>query len=117
MRRRMMLAVVAVFAIFVYAMPAFAESEQIKDEIIYEIIVDRFNNGDYSIDYHIDVEDPKAYQGGDIKGITLKLDDLYTLGVTTLSLAPIMENADKGFHGYWIEDFKAIDEQMGSRED
>jgi glycosidase len=97
-------------------LPVFAASEQIEDEIIYQIIVDRFNNGNYEIDDDIDVENPKAFHGGDLEGITAKLDDLATLGVTTLSLSPIMNNAADGFHGYWIEDFTEMEENFGSME-
>lgn len=107
----------AVLAFFIYTTPVFADAEQIEDEIIYEIIVDRFNNGNYSIDDNMDVEDTKAYNGGDLEGIRLKLDDLNTLGVTTLSLSPIMTNAEKGFHGYWIEDHAELNANFGSMEE
>lgn len=93
------------------------DDRQLQEEIIYNIFVDRFNNGDFTIDGQVDVDDPKAYHGGDIQGITKKLDQIKELGVTTVSLSPIMKNAPKGYHGYWIEDFKTIDEQFGSMDD
>lgn len=117
MKRKLMILFMTIFFVCVYGAPVFAESSQLDDEIFYEIIVDRFNNGNYEIDYNIDVEDPAAYHGGDLEGITKKLDDLAEIGVTTLALSPIMANSDAGFHGYWIEDFKEIDEQFGTFED
>lgn len=95
----------------------FAEERQIQEEVIYHILIDRYNNGDHSIDQHVDVNDPYAYHGGDFQGIITRLNDLQEHGITTLSLSPIMANTDKGYHGYWIEDFYQIEEQFGSMED
>lgn len=89
----------------------------INEEIIYDILVDRFNNGDQEHSDEIRLDDPYAFHGGDIEGIIMKLDSLKELGFTTLSLSPIMANAEDGYHGYWIEDFYEVDEQFGSMED
>ncbi|PAV29231.1 alpha-amlyase [Virgibacillus profundi] len=94
-----------------------AQESQIQDEIIYNIVVDRYNNGDFNRNEQVNIEDPNAYHGGDIQGIITKLDTFQELGVTTLSLSPIMENAPAGYHGYWIEDFYSIEEQFGTMED
>lgn len=93
------------------------EDNPLQDEIIYHILVDRFNNGDHEIDDQVDVEDPLAYHGGDISGITKRLDSLKEIGVSTIVLSPIMANAPDGYHGYWIEDFYEIDEQFGTMDD
>ena len=93
------------------------EDREIQGEIIYNILVDRFNNGDFNRDDQVRVDDPDAFHGGDLQGIILKLDALAEIGVTTLSLSPIMANAPDGYHGYWIEDFYSIDEQFGTMED
>lgn len=65
----------------------------------------------------VDVDDPYAYHGGDLQGITVKLDELKSLGFTTISLSPVMENADNGFHGYWIEDHFKVENEFGTMED
>ncbi|MEC5423643.1 alpha-amylase family glycosyl hydrolase [Virgibacillus sp. C22-A2] len=93
------------------------EDEQLQEEIIYNIVVDRYNNGDYSLDKQVRVDDPTAYQGGDLQGIIAKLDTFDELGSTTLTLSPIMENAPDGYHGYWIEDLFELEEQFGTMED
>jgi len=93
------------------------ENSHLQEEIIYYLFVDRFNNGDYERDEAVDVEDPKAYHGGDIQGITLRLNELLEIGVSTLVLSPIMKNAPDGYHGFWVDDFYEIDEQFGSMED
>ncbi|TFJ93572.1 alpha-amylase family glycosyl hydrolase [Lentibacillus salicampi] len=100
-----------------YAVAAEEESGSVQSEIFYHILVDRFNNGDSSLDEQIDLEDPLTYHGGDLQGITEKLDDLKDLGYTTLVLSPIMENSPNGYHGYWIEDFYQVDDQFGTLED
>ncbi|WP_188453375.1 alpha-amylase family glycosyl hydrolase [Virgibacillus oceani] len=89
----------------------------INEEIIYTVFVDRFNNGDPMLSDQVDVDDPTAYHGGDIQGIINKLDYLKQLGFTTISLSSIMKNASDGYHGYWIEDFFAVEEQFGTLDD
>src|SRR5690625_1879538 len=97
---------------------AHAETEtSLADEIIYDILIDRFNNGRQAPSDQVDIDDPYTYHGGDIKGITVQLDSLKELGFTTIALSPVMENAPRGYHGYWIEDFFSVEEELGSMED
>lgn len=114
MKRTIMLAII----IFSLSMTATVQAEdiQIQDEIVYNIIIDRFFNGDQSLSEHINIDDPYNYHGGDFVGISKKLDHLETLGFTTIVLSPIVENAPAGFHGYWVEDFYNINENYGSLE-
>ncbi|MFC4559236.1 alpha-amylase family glycosyl hydrolase [Virgibacillus kekensis] len=93
------------------------KAETIHSQIIYNVLVDRFNNGDISQTEQVNLDDPNAYHGGDLKGITDKLDTLKELGYTTLVLSPIMDNAPGGFHGYWIENLHKVDPQYGTMED
>ncbi|MFJ7826482.1 alpha-amylase family glycosyl hydrolase [Psychrobacillus sp. NPDC096623] len=90
---------------------------KLQDEVIYMIMVDRFNNGDKSNDKDANINDPLAYHGGDFKGITEKLDYMKEMGFTAIWLTPIFENMDKGYHGYWIKDFYKTNEHFGSMED
>lgn len=81
-----------------------------RDEIIYQLIVDRFHNGDVNNDFNVDPRSLSRYQGGDWQGIIDKLDYLQELGVTTLWISPVVKNVeeDAGFasyHGYWTVDF------------
>ncbi|WP_047986184.1 alpha-amylase family glycosyl hydrolase [Ornithinibacillus californiensis] len=100
-----------------YPAVSFAEDNNIQEEIIYDILVDRFNNGNQAFSDQVRIDDPFAYHGGDIEGITLKLDAIKDLGFTSISLSPIMENSVDGYHGYWIEDFYSIEEQFGTMEE
>jgi len=112
---------ILVFTLFIVnttpVLAADESDEAINEEIIYDVLVDRFNNGNQKHSDQIRLDDPYAFHGGDIEGIIMKLDSLKELGYTTLSLSSIMENAEDGYHGYWIEDFYKIDEQFGTMED
>ncbi|RDI47801.1 alpha-amylase family glycosyl hydrolase [Falsibacillus pallidus] len=92
------------------------EERNWQDETIYFLMVDRFNNGDASNDFNVNMNDPKAYQGGDFQGVIDKLDYLKDMGFTAIWLTPIFDNQDGGYHGYWINDFYKTDEHFGSIE-
>lgn len=93
------------------------EDSPIYDEIFYHILIDRFNNGDPSLSEEVDINDELTYQGGDLLGVTKKLDTLSELGFTTIILSPVMQNAKRGYHGYWIEDFFDVESQFGTMDD
>jgi len=120
MGKRLLSLLILPFLLF-YCTPvqAAVEKEERKwqDESIYFIMIDRFNNGDSSNDYNVNVKDPKAYHGGDFKGITLQLDYIKEMGFTAIWLTPIFKNEPGGYHGYWIEDFYDVEEHFGTLKD
>ena len=66
-------------------------------QVLYSLLVDRFNNGNKENDWKInspEVLDIVDYQGGDIAGITAKIEDGFfdSLGITTLWISPITQN-------------------------
>ncbi|GAA0314548.1 hypothetical protein GCM10008967_01330 [Bacillus carboniphilus] len=94
-----------------------AQDRTWQDETIYFLMVDRFNNGDPSNDLDSDLEDPLAYHGGDFQGVIEKLDYIKDMGFTAIWLTPVFDNSDKGYHGYWIQDFYNTDEHFGTIEE
>ena len=81
-----------------------------RDQVIYQIVVDRFENGDPNNDINVHPSVPGRYHGGDWQGIIDRLDYLDELGVTALWISPVVKNTeeDAGFasyHGYWTQDF------------
>lgn len=108
---------ILLLSMFVTHASVYAEGKDIHNEVIYQLLIDRFNNGDSTIVGEIDIDDPYAYHGGDFQGIINKLDDLKDIGITTISLSPIMANKPGGYHGYWIEDYYAVNPQFGTLED
>ncbi|MEM9573070.1 MAG: alpha-amylase family glycosyl hydrolase [Pseudomonadota bacterium] len=112
------------------------QDRAIEDEIIYFVLPDRFENGDVSNDRGgieggrlkdgFDPTDYGFYHGGDLKGLTQRLDYIQGLGMTAIWLTPIFENnpvqgpegkESSGYHGYWITDFTNVDPHIGTRED
>ncbi|MDC3425580.1 alpha-amylase family glycosyl hydrolase [Aquibacillus sp. 3ASR75-11] len=88
-----------------------------EEEVVYYVLVDRFVNGTSSNDQVVDIDDPKAFRGGDIQRIIDNLDYIKGYGFTTINLSPIMKNAKKGYHGYWITDFRKMEPSFGTMDD
>ncbi|MEU3945096.1 pullulanase-type alpha-1,6-glucosidase [Streptomyces sp. NPDC029526] len=105
-------------------------------EQFYFVLPDRFANGDRTNDrggltgsrltHGYDPTDKGFYQGGDLKGLTQKLDYIKGLGTTAIWMAPIFKNqpvqgtgkdASAGYHGYWITDFTQVDPHFGTNKD
>ncbi|CDQ21058.1 alpha-amylase [Halobacillus karajensis] len=93
------------------------EDQQWQDESIYYIVVDRFMNGEMSNNEAVDLEDPKAYHGGDLSGIVDQLDYIKEMGFTTIQLSPIMENEKGGFHGFQVSDYRKVEEHFGTMDE
>jgi glycosidase len=90
-------------------------------DIIYLITPDRFANGDPTNDQpaeapaSYDRSNPRAYHGGDLRGIREHLPYLKDLGVTTLWLTPVLKNgAPQDYHGYGAVDLYAVDPHLGT---
>ncbi|MGW2640932.1 pullulanase-type alpha-1,6-glucosidase [Streptomyces sp. NPDC001348] len=108
-------------------------------EQFYFVMPDRFANGDASNDRGgltgsrlstgYDPTDKGFYQGGDLKGLTRRLDYIKGLGTTAIWMAPIFRNrpvqgtgsggtgVSAGYHGYWITDFTQVDPHFGTGKD
>lgn len=106
---------------------------QLEDEIIYFVLPDRFANGDPANDrggikggplqHGFDPTHKGFYHGGDLKGLTAKLDYIQGMGVTAIWFAPIFKNKpvqgkpgeeSSGYHGYWVTDFTQVDPHFGT---
>ncbi len=107
------------------------------ESVIYFMLTDRFFDGDESnndpYDLNYDTDARGTYQGGDLKGITTKLDYLDNLGVNTIWISPIVENIKYdvrsvetngtsvdpyyGYHGYWASNFGKLNPHFGTMED
>ncbi|HUC53634.1 MAG TPA: alpha-amylase family glycosyl hydrolase [Candidatus Cybelea sp.] len=95
-----------------------------QDDVMYLIMPDRFANGDPTNDEPAeapgshDRSKPRAYHGGDLRGIQNHLRYLKDLGVTTLWLTPIVKNgAAQDYHGYGAVDLYAVDPHLGALKD
>jgi alpha-amylase len=101
--------------------PTTANVKDWRDEIIYQIVVDRFEDGDPNNNFNVDYRRAASYHGGDWQGIIDRLDYIETLGVTALWISPVVRNVeeDAGFasyHGYWTQSFLDHNPHFGSLE-
>ena len=55
------------------------DKRTIQDEIIYDLLVDRYNNGRQASSDQVDIHDPYTYNGGDIDGITKMIEEIVLL--------------------------------------
>lgn len=113
-----------------------AARHDLTREQFYFVLPDRFANGDAGNDRGgltgtrlttgYDPTDKGFYQGGDLKGLTERLDYIKGLGTTSIWMAPIFKNqpvqgtgkdASAGYHGYWITDFTQVDPHFGTNKD
>jgi glycosidase len=95
-----------------------------QDDVMYLIMPDRFANGDPTNDEPAeapgshDRSRPRAYHGGDLRGIQNHLQYLKDLGVSTLWLTPIVKNgAAQDYHGYGAVDLYAVEPHLGTLKD
>ncbi len=91
-----------------------------RDEVIYQLMVDRFANGSASNDFRLDPNPTSLgrFKGGDWQGVIDNLDYLQELGVTTLWISPIVRNVDAdagfdGYHGYWAQHLERLNPHFG----
>lgn len=89
-----------------------------RDEVIYQLITDRFADGDVNNNHKVNKLSLTAWNGGDFQGIIDNIDYLKELGVTTLWISPVVKNVDEdagiaGYHGYWTQDFKGVNPHFG----
>src|SRR5882724_13529569 len=89
---------------------------------IYQIITDRFFDGDPSNNNVDGNYDPAGHSGtsvhgGDFKGIEEKLDYIKSLGVTAIWISPVVLNVRGEFHGYDARDFYKVDPHWGTLAD
>lgn len=112
--------------------PALAHAQDFKKQVIYQIVTDRFYNGDTSNDnpsqssglFDSTQTNWNLYWGGDLVGIQAKLSYLHGMGVTALWISPPMDNINVNipdgsgnptapYHGYSAHDFMRIEEHFG----
>ena len=97
-----------------------------SDDVIYLIMTDRFADGDAANNKDIDRQNPRAWHGGDFRGIRQKIPYLKELGVTAIWLTPWYDNPDEAnncdkpwcpntnYHGYHAIDYYGVENHFGS---
>lgn len=102
-----------------------------KGERIYFVMIDRFENGETSNDKGLlngdrtvtgyDPRDIGFFHGGDIKGLTSKIDYIASLGFTAIWITPVARQVtlspsaeSAAYHGYWGAGFDEVDPHFGT---
>jgi glycosidase len=97
-----------------------SQVEDWRDEVIYQVVVDRFADGDVNNNWNIthDPSELTRYHGGDWQGLIDHVDYLEALGVSAIWISPIVENVEEdagiaGYHGYWTRSFVDVNPHFG----
>ncbi len=114
-RRGVLICFGMIFAFLVPMHTLAEEKREWKDEVIYSIMVDRFNNGDAKNDRQLDVGNLEGYQGGDIQGIIKRIDYIKDMGFSAIMLSPIFKS--ETYDGHGTVDFQKVNEHFGSVQD
>lgn len=107
-------------------------NRDVRDDIFYFVLPDRFDNGDPSNDEGsrdnpvsfggFDPTNKGFFHGGDLQGLKNRLGYLKDMGVTAVWMTPILRNKaiqrdETGYHGYWVVDFTQLDSHLGTNAD
>ncbi len=109
---------ILVSVLFLSTLPSIGFAEKnttdLRKEMIYRILVDRFFDGNPMNDKNTDPKDLNKSQGGDLDGITQKLDYLKDFGYNAISISPIFENDENSYDGFSVVNFRKIDPRFGT---
>ncbi len=101
-------------------------------QVLYSLMIDRFDNGNPANDAPLrrsDVLPQVDYQGGDLRGITDRIEAGFfdSLGISTLWISPVTQNPRdawglnkepftrfSGYHGYWPVYTTQLDDRFGT---
>jgi glycosidase len=122
---------VLVFTAAVLALVSSIHAQDFKKQVIYQIVTDRFFNGDTTNDnpsqsaglFDSTQTNWFAYWGGDLAGIQQKMSYIKGMGVTAIWISPTVDNENLNmasgtpisapYHGYDARDFMRVEEHFG----
>ncbi|KAI0601791.1 glycoside hydrolase superfamily [Biscogniauxia sp. FL1348] len=93
-----------------------ADKEAWKSRSIYFAVTDRIarsaddTGGDACGDL-------STYCGGTFAGLESKLDYIAGMGFDAIWITPVVTNSAGGYHGYWAQDLRGINENFGTADD
>jgi glycosidase len=96
-----------------------------QSDAIYLIMPDRFANANPDNDEidgmleKPDRSEPYGRHGGDLQGISDRLDFIANMGFTCIWLNPVQENdqPQASYHGYAITDYYQVDRRLGTNDE
>lgn len=94
------------------------------NDVLYRLIPDRFANGDPTNDEpkeesgSHDRTNPRAWHGGDLRGVSEHLGYLNDLGITSMELTPVTrEGSTVVYPGFGAVDLYSVDPHLGTLAD
>jgi alpha-amylase len=118
---RLVEAIVSLLVVFAGLTARGDQSPQFwQGQSIYQIITDRFFDGDASnnnAEGNYNPANSGSVHGGDFRGIEQKLDYIKALGATAIWISPVVLNGHGQFHGYAGRDFYQVAPHWGSLAD
>ncbi len=99
-----------------------------RDVFIYFLLVDRFDDNNKDTPAYIHASAPRGrelnqgrvFQGGNLEGITRRLNYIKGLGANAIWLSPVFKNRvekSDSYHGYGVQDFLEVDPRFGTKDD
>jgi glycosidase len=99
-----------------------------RDQVIYFALIDRFDDGEPGNNDQgageFDPADSRRYSGGDLIGLSRRLDYIRGLGATALWITPPVRHqwwddavGYGGYHGYWGQHLMEVDPHFGTLDD
>jgi glycosidase len=119
-------------AVTLLALSHLTLAQDFKKQVIYQIVTDRFFDGDTTNDnppqspglFDASHTNWQAYWGGDLAGIRQKMSYIKGMGATAIWISPTVDNENKNlntvtpisapYHGYAGRDFMRVEEHFGS---
>ncbi|HSJ37879.1 MAG TPA: alpha-amylase family glycosyl hydrolase [Planococcus sp. (in: firmicutes)] len=96
--------------------PASAEeAKELKDESIYDVLVDRYFNKQIENDFEVTATDPAEFNGGDFAGLADQILHIKDMGFTVLSIGPVFASAT--YDGIEVMDYSQLERHFGTEED
>src|SRR5690606_11339086 len=96
--------------------PASAENtKELKDESIYDVLVDRYFNKSGANDYEVTATDPEAFNGGDFARLADQILHVKDMGFTVLSIGPVF--ATESYDGQQVVDYSQFERHFGTEEE
>ena len=114
-----------------FSLASAATAQDFKKQVIYQIVTDRFCDGDTSNNnpsqssglYDSTKSNWQAYWGGDLAGIQQKMSYIKGMGATAIWISPTVDNENLNmnsgtpisapYHGYDARDFMKVEEHFG----
>lgn len=119
MRRNKWLSIVGiVILLFTFIQPVTPSANStrvLEDESIYDLLIDRFDNGSFANDIDVSVADQLLYSGGDFIGVSNRLPYITEMNFTLISVGNVFPS--NLYDGSEVTDYEAFEEHFGTETD